>query len=67
VLAARLALGDDPVTAATTAKELAAIAVRDGLREVGGGAGPVNILGIGAPEKLSEASQAAPADTRLLT
>jgi hydroxymethylpyrimidine/phosphomethylpyrimidine kinase len=67
VLAARLALGDDPLTAATAAKELAAIAVRDGLRDVGAGAGPVNILGIGAFEKLPEASQTAPADRRLLT
>lgn len=46
VLAARLAWGDDPLEAARTAKELAARAVRDGLREVGQGAGPVDVLGI---------------------
>ncbi len=48
VLAARLALGDDPLAAATVAKDLAAGAVRDGLRDVGAGAGPVDVLGIGA-------------------
>jgi hydroxymethylpyrimidine/phosphomethylpyrimidine kinase len=74
VLAARLAHGDDPLTAATIAKELAARAVRDGLRDIGAGAGPVNVLGIGGAssgsttaEKLPEASLAAPADRRLLT
>jgi hydroxymethylpyrimidine/phosphomethylpyrimidine kinase len=46
VLAARLAWGDDPVTAARRAKELAARAVRDGLVEIGAGAGPVDVLGI---------------------
>jgi hydroxymethylpyrimidine/phosphomethylpyrimidine kinase len=45
VLAARLALGDDPLEAATVAKELAARAVSDGLREIGAGAGPVDVLG----------------------
>jgi hydroxymethylpyrimidine/phosphomethylpyrimidine kinase len=47
VLAARLAFGDDPVRAARTAREIASEAVRDGLRELGAGAGPVNVLGIG--------------------
>jgi hydroxymethylpyrimidine/phosphomethylpyrimidine kinase len=46
VLAARLALGDDPLQAATAAKEYAARAVRDGLREIGSGAGPVDVLGV---------------------
>ncbi len=46
VLAARLALGDDPLAAARRAKELAARAVRDGLTEIGAGAGPVDVLGI---------------------
>jgi hydroxymethylpyrimidine/phosphomethylpyrimidine kinase len=46
-LAARLALGDDLVTAARAAREIASDAVRDGLRELGAGAGPVNVLGIG--------------------
>jgi hydroxymethylpyrimidine/phosphomethylpyrimidine kinase len=47
VLAARLAKGDDPLEAAAVAKELAARAVRDGLREIGAGAGPVDIFGMG--------------------
>jgi hydroxymethylpyrimidine/phosphomethylpyrimidine kinase len=47
-LAARLALGDDLESAAREAKRVAAEAVRDGLREIGHGAGPVDVLGIGA-------------------
>ena len=47
-LAARLALGDDLVEAAREAKRVASDAVRDGLREIGRGAGPVDVLGIGA-------------------
>jgi hydroxymethylpyrimidine/phosphomethylpyrimidine kinase len=47
VLAARLAWGDDPLTAARVAKQMAARAVADGLRGIGRGAGPVNVLGIG--------------------
>ena len=46
VLAARLAQGDDPLEAARTAQELASRAVAHGLREIGAGAGPVDILGI---------------------
>jgi hydroxymethylpyrimidine/phosphomethylpyrimidine kinase len=46
-LAARLALGDSPLQAARAAKAIAAEAVRDGLRELGAGAGPVNVLGLG--------------------
>lgn len=45
-LAARLALGDDPLTAARQAKAIASTAVRDGLRELGRGAGPVDVLGL---------------------
>jgi hydroxymethylpyrimidine/phosphomethylpyrimidine kinase len=45
VLAARLAHGDTPLEAARTAKRLAARAIRDGLREIGAGAGPVDLLG----------------------
>jgi hydroxymethylpyrimidine/phosphomethylpyrimidine kinase len=45
-LAARLALGDTPLQAARTAKAIAAEAVRDGLRGLGKGAGPVNVLGL---------------------
>jgi hydroxymethylpyrimidine/phosphomethylpyrimidine kinase len=47
-LAARLALGDDVVTAAREAKRAASEAVRDGLREIGAGAGPVDVLGLAA-------------------
>ena len=46
VLAARLAWGDDPLEAARAARELASRAVAQGLREIGGGPGPVDILGI---------------------
>lgn len=48
VLAARLAWGDDALTAARTAKRMASDAVRDGLREIGAGPGPVDVLGLGA-------------------
>jgi hydroxymethylpyrimidine/phosphomethylpyrimidine kinase len=47
VLAARRAWGDAPLEAARTAKRLASEAVRDGLAGVGGGAGPVDVLGVG--------------------
>ena len=46
-LAAHLALGFEPLAAAQAARHLAADAVRDGLREIGNGAGPVNALGVG--------------------
>lgn len=46
VLAARLAWGDDLPQAARAAKALASRAVRDGLRGVGAGAGPVNVLAL---------------------
>ena len=45
VLAARLAHGDDPLRAATAAKLAAATAVRNGLRQIGHGPGPVSIIG----------------------
>jgi hydroxymethylpyrimidine/phosphomethylpyrimidine kinase len=48
VLAAQLARGEDPLEAAKTAKRLASEAVRDGLRDIGEGAGPVDVLGVGA-------------------
>jgi hydroxymethylpyrimidine/phosphomethylpyrimidine kinase len=44
VLAARLAAGDSPLQAARRAKAMAAAAVRDGLVELGAGAGPVSVL-----------------------
>ena len=43
-LAANLALGRDPLEAAREAKRIAAEAVRDGLRGLGEGAGPVDVL-----------------------
>jgi hydroxymethylpyrimidine/phosphomethylpyrimidine kinase len=47
LLAAALARGATPLDAARIARRLAAEAVRDGLREVGAGAGPVDVLGLG--------------------
>ena len=45
-LAAHLALGFPPLEAARAARAIAADAVRDGLRGLGRGAGPVNVLGV---------------------
>ena len=45
VLAAHLALGWEPLEAARRAREIAGDAVRDGLRGVGAGPGPVAVLG----------------------
>jgi hydroxymethylpyrimidine/phosphomethylpyrimidine kinase len=45
-LAAHLALGLDPLGAAREAKRIASEAVRDGLRSVGEGAGPVDVFGL---------------------
>ena len=45
-LAAHLALGLGPLEAARAAKAVASDAVRDGLRDIGRGAGPVDALGI---------------------
>lgn len=46
VLAARLALGDTLLDAATVARALAGEAVANGLRGLGGGAGPVDVIGL---------------------
>ena len=46
VLASALAWGWEPLEAARRARELAAQAVKNGLREVGAGAGPVDVLGL---------------------
>ena len=48
-LAAHLALGFTPLEAARAARRIAGEAVRDGHREIGHGAGPVNVLGVGRP------------------
>ena len=45
-LAAHLALGYEPLEAARAAKQVASDAVRDGLRGVGAGAGPVDVFGL---------------------
>src|SRR5437762_696101 len=45
-LAAALARGADPLEAARIAREVAGQAVRDGLREIGQGSGPVDVLGV---------------------
>jgi hydroxymethylpyrimidine/phosphomethylpyrimidine kinase len=46
VLAARLAHGDTVADAARVARRIAGEAVRDGLREIGHGPGPVDVLGL---------------------
>ena len=45
-VAAHLALGHTPLEAARAARAIAAAAVRDGLRELGRGPGPVDVLGL---------------------
>jgi hydroxymethylpyrimidine/phosphomethylpyrimidine kinase len=50
-LAACLARGEDPLEAAKHAKGIASEAVRDGLRGIGKGAGPVDALGLGGRER----------------
>jgi len=45
-LAARLALGDEPLAAARHARRVAAQAVADGLRDLGAGVGPVDVFGL---------------------
>jgi hydroxymethylpyrimidine/phosphomethylpyrimidine kinase len=47
-MAAHLALGYSPLEAARAARAIASDAVRDGLRSIGQGPGPVNVLGITA-------------------
>src|SRR5262249_2320965 len=46
VLAAQLALGRPPLEAARIARALAGAAVARGLRDLGAGAGPVDVLGL---------------------
>ncbi len=46
-IAAHLALGLTPLEAARAGRRIASEAVRDGHREIGRGAGPVNALGVG--------------------
>jgi hydroxymethylpyrimidine/phosphomethylpyrimidine kinase len=46
ILAAQLALGASPLQAARTARAIAAEAVSRGLRDLGTGAGPVDVIGL---------------------
>jgi hydroxymethylpyrimidine/phosphomethylpyrimidine kinase len=48
LLAARLALGDTPLEAARLARAVAGEAVAQGARDLGAGAGPVDVLGLAA-------------------
>jgi hydroxymethylpyrimidine/phosphomethylpyrimidine kinase len=61
VLAAHLALGFEPLDAARRAKAMTAAAVRDGLSEIGAGAGPVDVLGGLRPIPPTAGRRAAPA------
>jgi len=54
LLAAQLALGQTPLQAARVARALTAEAVRDGLRDVGAGAGPVDVFGLARVRTRSE-------------
>ncbi len=59
-LAAHLALGHDPLEAARRAKQVASEAVRQGLRDIGRGAGPVDALAVaGRAETPAESAGAA--------
>jgi hydroxymethylpyrimidine/phosphomethylpyrimidine kinase len=55
-LAAQLARGASALAAAQTAKAIAAEAVKHGLRELGGGAGPVAVLDVGERDRRPEPS-----------
>ncbi len=46
LLAAQLALGVEPLQAARTARALTGEAIRNGLRDIGEGAGPVDVIGL---------------------
>ena len=59
-LAAHLALGFTPLEAATRAKTIASEAVKNGLRDIGAGAGPVDVLA-GAVRPLTGGRLARPA------
>jgi hydroxymethylpyrimidine/phosphomethylpyrimidine kinase len=57
LLAAQLALGRTPLQAARVARALAGEAVRDGLRDVGAGPGPVDVLGLARIRAEAQATQ----------
>jgi hydroxymethylpyrimidine/phosphomethylpyrimidine kinase len=54
-LAAALATGSDPLEAAKQAKHVASAAVEHGLRNLGAGAGPVDVFGLAGERKRSTA------------
>ena len=66
-LAAHLALGHSPLEAAEAAREIAGNAVRDGLRQIGRGAGPVDVFDLtgGAQTPTFGASGRPPAARRV--
>ena len=66
-LAAHLALGCSPLEAARRAREVAGSAVRDGLRGIGRGAGPVDVFDLtgSARERAFGASARSPAARRV--
>ena len=66
-LAAHLALGFSPLEAARRAREIAGNAVRDGLRDIGRGAGPVDVFDLtgSARERGFGASARSPAARRV--
>jgi hydroxymethylpyrimidine/phosphomethylpyrimidine kinase len=66
-LAAALALGHSPIAAARLAQHVASEAVRNGLREVGSGVGPVKALGLGAGEHTGAPDAAAESQRSALT
>ena len=64
-LAAHLALGLDPLQAATAAREIAGEAVRNGLRGLGRGAGPVDVFDLQARSTVGASDR--PAGTTRVT
>jgi hydroxymethylpyrimidine/phosphomethylpyrimidine kinase len=56
-IAAHLALGHSPLEAARAARAIAGAAVRDGLREIGRGPGPVNVLGLTSDTRLASLAE----------
>jgi hydroxymethylpyrimidine/phosphomethylpyrimidine kinase len=64
LLAAQLALGRTPLQAARVARELIGDAVRDGLRDVGAGAGPVDVIGLARVRADADAASADRRDAR---
>jgi hydroxymethylpyrimidine/phosphomethylpyrimidine kinase len=61
-LAAHLARGLTPLQAARAARRIAGDAVRDGLRDIGAGPGPVDVLGLTAGRGIGASAGRAPAE-----